>query len=547
MADEWGQSDTGIRKNFGSMHLNGSGDGADGRRGRGGFRGGFGGRNGSNNENGDCLNESGGEDRGFNGRGGRERGDRDTGRSFTDDKPKEFYIPPDPSTDENEIFSTGIQSGLNFQKYNKIPIKVTGNNSPQPILSFRESGLSDLLLTNINKCGYKEPTPIQKTAIPIIKGKRDLMACAQTGSGKTAAFILPILNAMLSEPMDMQISKPHAIIVSPTRELAIQIFNEVRKFSYGSYLKSAVVYGGTASRYQSSTLLDGCHVLVATPGRLMDFVDKSYVTFHEVRFVVLDEADRMLDLGFMPVVDKIMSHSTMVPMHKRQTLMFSATFPEEVQMAAGKFLTDYIFIAIGIIGGACADVEQIIVNVKKYDKRDKLIQILDECDPAGTIVFVETKRDADFLASFLSETKHPTTSIHGDREQRQREEALRDFKSGRMKILIATSVAARGLDIKNVNHVINYNLPKKIDDYVHRIGRTGRVGNRGKATSFFEPEEDHLIAPDLKKILDDAGQPVPDFLSNYRGGSYNGQSSYGGRDVRRRNNPTAVHEEEEEW
>lgn len=161
--------------------------------------------------------------------------------------------------------------------------------------------------------------------------------------------------------------------------------------------------------------------------------------------------------------------------HQRQTLMFSATFPQEIQEAAGKFLRDYMFVAVGIVGGACSDVEQIIYNVKKYEKRDKLIQILDAVDPTGTIVFVETKRDADFLASFLSETTHPTTSIHGDREQKQREEALAQFKMGKMKILIATSVAARGLDIKNVCHVINYNLPKSIDDYVHRIGRTGEL------------------------------------------------------------------------
>ncbi len=160
--------------------------------------------------------------------------------------------------------------------------------------------------------------------------------------------------------------------------------------------------------------------------------------------------------------------------HQRQTLMFSATFPEDIQVAAANFLKNYIFVAIGIVGSACTDVQQVIFEVQKYQKRDKLVEILGESDPSGTIVFVETKRDADFLASFLSETKHPTTSIHGDREQRQREEALADFKSGRMKILIATSVAARGLDIKNVNHVINYNLPKSIDDYVHRIGRTGK-------------------------------------------------------------------------
>lgn len=162
--------------------------------------------------------------------------------------------------------------------------------------------------------------------------------------------------------------------------------------------------------------------------------------------------------------------------HQRQTLMFSATFPKEIQVAAGRFLNDYIFLAIGVVGGACTDVQQEILSVKKYDKRNKLLEILNRSeDPTGTMVFVETKRDADFLASFLSETTHPTTSIHGDREQRQREEALADFKSGKMKILIATSVAARGLDIKNVRHVINYNLPKGIDDYVHRIGRTGKL------------------------------------------------------------------------
>lgn len=177
----------------------------------------------------------------------------------------------------------------------------------------------------------------------------------------------------------------------------------------------------------------------------MDFVDKAFVTFEDIRFVVLDEADRMLDLGFLPVVEKLMDHQTMVKSGKRQTLMFSATFPKEIQQLAGKFLKDYLFIAVGIIGGACTDVEQNFFEVSKFDKRNKLMEILDGSDPKGTIVFVETKRNADFLASFLSESKHPTTSIHGDRLQRQREEALRDFKYNKMKVLIATSVAARGL------------------------------------------------------------------------------------------------------
>lgn len=184
---------------------------------------------------------------------------------------------------------------------------------------------------------------------------------------------------------------------------------------------------------------------MATPGRLKDFVDKTYITFDDIRFVVLDEADRMLDLGFMTAVEQIMDNPTMTPVANRQTLMFSATFPEDIQRLAGKFLNNYLFITVGIVGGACADVEQSIFEVTKFEKRGKLSEVLDAEDPVGTIVFVETKRNADFLASYLSESKHPTTSIHGDRLQRQREEALSDFKSGRMKILIATSVAARGL------------------------------------------------------------------------------------------------------
>lgn len=198
--------------------------------------------------------------------------------------------------------------------------------------------------------------------------------------------------------------------------------------------------------------------MVATPGRLKDFVDKTYITFDDVRFIVLDEADRMLDLGFMPAVEELMRNPTMVPVGQRQTLMFSATFPEDIQRLAGKFLKEYIFITVGIVGGACADVEQNIYETTKFEKRNKLAEIIMAGDATGTMVFTETKRDADFLASFLSETKIPTTSIHGDRIQRQREEALRDFKTGRMKILVATSVAARGLGELQNYHLLCLHL-----------------------------------------------------------------------------------------
>lgn len=273
--------------------------------------------------------------------------------------------------------------------------------------------------------------------------------------------------------------------------------------------------------------------MIATPGRLNDFVSKDFIRFDDCRYVVLDEADRMLDMGFLPEVEKVMDSPTMRDRAERQTLMFSATFPEEIQNLAGKFLKDYVFLTIGIVGGACTDVEQNFYEVGKFKKRSKLIEVLKENGAIGTMVFVDTKRNADFLASILSETEFPTTSIHGDRLQREREQALDDFKRGKMQVLIATSVAARGLDIKNVAHVINYDIPSSIDEYVHRIGRTGRVGNRGKATSFYDPESNTAIVNDLVKILKQADQPIPDFFSLASGGGGGSSGNgFGGSDIR---------------
>ncbi|XP_023170284.1 ATP-dependent RNA helicase vasa [Drosophila hydei] len=529
---------------------NNDGGGAAGYRGNG-YRG-------RRNDNEDvCDDRRGGGGGGGGGfqreRGGAERRRRDDGdmNNNHDDvgedgekqKAREFYIPPEPTNDETEVFSTGISSGINFAKYDNIPVKVTGENVPPPIKSFDQARLRGSVLDNVIKSGYVVPTPIQKVSLPLIAEGRDLMACAQTGSGKTAAFLLPILSNILDESHDLEIGKPQAVIVSPTRELAIQTFNEARKFSFKTYLKITIVYGGTSFKYQNEGITKGCHVLIATPGRLLDFVDRTFITFDDTRFVVLDEADRMLDMGFSDSMRKIMHHQTMRPDH--QTLMFSATFPEEIQRMAGEFLRNYIFVTIGVVGGACSDVQQTIYEVNKFNKRSKLMEILRE-GADGTIVFVETKRAADFLASFFSETEFPTTSIHGDRLQSQREQALRDFKSGIMKVLIATSVASRGLDIKNVKHVINYDMPTNIDDYVHRIGRTGRVGNSGRATSFFDPEQDRAIAGDLIKILEGSGQEVPDFLKEIGGGSSYCGSKFGGIDVRGGLNAVNL-EEEQDW
>ncbi|KAJ0174069.1 hypothetical protein K1T71_010215 [Dendrolimus kikuchii] len=557
---------------------NGYGD----RRGRGG-RGGGRGRGGRGSRGGgpprehrDYETNGGGEDyedrggrgergrgRGRGGRGGGRGGGSGGGGDFEAEvgedgevkKPPVTYVPPEPTEDETEIFSSTISTGINFDKFDCIAVKVSGENPPPPIESFEKGNLRKYVVENILKAGYKKPTPIQKHAIPIVLAGRDLMGCAQTGSGKTAAFLLPIIHILLQDPRDLVVAEkgcaqPQVVIVSPTRELTLQIFNEARKFSYASTLKIAVAYGGTAVRNQGDNIAKGCHILVATPGRLLDFVERGRVSFESVRFVVLDEADRMLDMGFMPSVEKMMDHPTMVPAGERQTLMFSATFPEDIQHLAARFLNNYLFVAVGIVGGASTDVEQIFHQVTKYEKQNLLKKLIEENDGKRVLVFVETKRNADFIAAMLSEQQMMTTSIHGDRMQREREEALHSFKAGRHCILVATAVAARGLDIKNVDIVVNYDLPKSIDEYVHRIGRTGRVGNRGKAVSFFDSDHDIALVADLAKILRQAEQTVPDFLQGGGTATYRG-NKYGGSDIRDFNNATTTvdqgQEPDEEW
>ncbi|XP_046817473.1 ATP-dependent RNA helicase vasa [Vespa crabro] len=481
--------------------------------------------------------------RGRGGSGGGSRGGNKEGDEDSKEKTKtEVYIPPDVSTDEKSLFENGVQQGINFKKYDQIEVCVSGDNVPQWIESFEDAGLRKYILSNIQKSKYTKPTPVQKYALPIIMSGRDMMACAQTGSGKTAAFVVPIVNTLLESPREHfsnSTCSPQVIIISPTRELTIQIYEQVLKFSAGTILKAVVAYGGTSVSHQGSRVSAGCDIIVATPGRLLDFLQRGRITLTSIRFLVLDEADRMLDMGFLPDVEKIVDHETMVPTGERQTLMFSATFPDEIQRLASRFLKDYLFVAVGIVGGACSDVEQKFYEVTKYKKREMLKELMEKetvsSTQQGTLVFVEMKRTADFIAAFLSENNYPTTSIHGDRLQREREEALKDFRSGRMSVLVATAVAARGLDIRNVAHVINYDLPKGIDEYVHRIGRTGRVGNRGRATSFFDPDIDTPLLPDLVKILKQADQPIPDWLLN--GGDNKslapGKSKqFGGEDIR---------------
>uniref|UniRef100_A0A8C2BC27 RNA helicase n=1 Tax=Cyprinus carpio TaxID=7962 RepID=A0A8C2BC27_CYPCA len=463
----------------------------------------------------------------------------------------------------SELFS-GSNTGINFEKYDDIPVEATGQNCPPHIESFHDVDLGEIIMGNITLSRYTRPTPVQKYAIPIIKSKRDLMACAQTGSGKTAAFLLPVLSQIYTEgPGEaLQAMKnsengkygrrkqyPISLILAPTRELALQIYEEARKVAYRSHVRPCVVYGGADIGQQIRDLERGCHLLVATPGRLVDMMERGKIGLDYCNYLVLDEADRMLDMGFEPQIRRIVEQDTMPPKGLRRTMMFSATFPKEIQILARDFLEEYIFLAVGRVGSTSENITQKVVWVEENDKRSFLLDLLNATGKESlTLVFVETKKGADSLEDFLYREGYSCTSIHGDRSQRDREEALHQFRSGRCPILVATAVAARGLDISNVKHVINFDLPSDIEEYVHRIGRTGRVGNLGLATSFFNDKNSN-ITKDLLDILVEAKQEVPSWLeslayehqhkSSSRGRSKRFSGGFGARDYRQTSSSTS--------
>ena len=376
-----------------------------------------------------------------------------------------------------------------------------------------------------------------------------LVGCLQTGSGKTAGFLFPILSASFAvgprpppaetHPSYARSRKayPTTLILAPTRELVSQIHDEARKFSYRSWVRPAVAYGGADINQQLRQIERGCDLLSATPGRLVDLIERGRISLANIQYLVLDEADRMLDMGFEPQIRRIVQGEDMPGIRERQTLMFSATFPRDIQMLAKDFLKDYVFLSVGRVGSTSENITQKIEYVEDNDKRSVLLDILASQEPGGlTLVFVETKRMADMLSDFLIGNNLPATSIHGDRTQREREMALQSFRTGRTPIMVATAVAARGLDIPNVTHVVNYDLPSDIDDYVHRIGRTGRAGNTGVSTAFFNRSNKNIVR-ELVDLLREANQDIPPWLetvahesmfgSGFRGGSSSGRG--GGR------------------
>ncbi|KAG7961650.1 hypothetical protein I3843_09G027300 [Carya illinoinensis] len=458
--------------------------------------------------------------------------------------------------DENltQEFRDQENMGINFEAYDDIPVETSGNNVPPPVNTFAEIDLGDALNQNIWRCKYVKPTPVQCYAIPISLAGRDLMACAQTGSGKTAAFCFPIISGIMrgqyvQRPRGARIVYPLALILSPTRELSCQIHNEARKFSYQTGVKVVVAYGGAPINQQLRELERGVDILVATPGRLVDLLERARVSLQMIRYLALDEADRMLDMGFEPQIRKIVEQMDMPSPGARQTMLFSATFPKEIQRLASDFLSNYIFLAVGRVGSSTDLIVQRVEFVHESDKRSHLMDLIHAQKENGvqgkqtlTLVFVETKKGADSLEHWLCLNGFPATTIHGDRTQQEREQALRLFKSGKTPILVATDVAARGLDIPHVGHVVNFDLPNDIDDYVHRIGRTGRAGKTGLATAFFNENNSSMARP-LADLMQEANQEVPAWLTRYAsrasyggGGGRNRRSGggrFGGRDFRR--------------
>jgi ATP-dependent RNA helicase DDX3X len=358
-----------------------------------------------------------------------------------------FGVPNDP---------TKQQTGINFEKYDDIPVEASGQGVPEPVNTFSNPPLDDHLLANIELSGYKVPTPVQKYSIPIVMGGRDLMACAQTGSGKTGGFLFPILSqAYHTGPSAapaaggaggygrQRKAYPTSLILAPTRELVSQIYEEARKFAYRSWVRPCVVYGGADIGSQLRQIERGCDLLVATPGRLVDLIERGRISLCNIKYLVLDEADRMLDMGFEPQIRRIVEGEDMPPTSGRQTLMFSATFPRDIQMLARDFLKEYIFLSVGRVGSTSENITQKVEYVEDGDKRSVLLDILHTVGTGLTLIFVETKRMADSLSDFLINQGFPATSIHGDRTQREREKALEMFRTGRCPILVATAVAAR--------------------------------------------------------------------------------------------------------
>ena len=376
-------------------------------------------------------------------------------------------------------------------------------------MKFQDLRLSEPLLRAIGEKGYTDPTPIQQQAIPPVLEGRDLQGCAQTGTGKTAAFTLPMLQLLAAEPAPKGRRPIRALVLTPTRELAIQIDECCRDYARYTPIRHCVIFGGVNQRPQVDALQKGVDLLVATPGRLLDLIGQGYVTLDTIRFFVLDEADRMLDMGFIHDIRRILP---LLP-ERRQTLFFSATIPESIAALAAKILRNPVLVTVTPPASVVETIAQTVHFAEKAEKSQLLIDLLSASDAQQVLVFSRTKHGADKLAKILNRAGIRSCAIHGNKSQNARVKAMNDFKSGECRVMIATDIAARGIDIDQLPLVINYELPEVAETYVHRIGRTGRAGHEGAAWSFCSEDEFEYLC-DIQKLTGltiPTEGPVPEY------------------------------------
>ncbi len=363
--------------------------------------------------------------------------------------------------------------------------------------------LIEPILLALKSEGYTSPTPIQEKAIPVVLQRRDLLGCAQTGTGKTAAFAIPILQLLYQEKLQQQNHKKiiHALIVTPTRELAIQIWESFNNYGKHTGLRSQVIFGGVPQNAQTEKLKAGTDILIATPGRLLDLIEQKFITLDQLSFFVLDEADRMLDMGFIHDVKRIIAK---LPL-KRQSLFFSATMPAEIQKLAASILHNPVKVEVAPVKSTSDLIRQALYYVDKTDKRSLLLHILQDPAVASALVFTRTKHGADRVCKDLNKAGVKAAAIHGNKTQSARQNALSSFRNKSLRVLVATDLASRGIDVEELSHVINFEIPNIPETYVHRIGRTGRAGVNGIALSFCDQEEKAY----LKDIVKLTAQKIP--------------------------------------
>lgn len=377
-------------------------------------------------------------------------------------------------------------------------------------MNFKELGVIDRINDSLIQKNYLEPTPIQKQTIPIALEGRDVLASAQTGTGKTAAFSIPIIQ-MLNENYQEDIGRirTKALIMTPTRELALQIHENIKVYSKYTKVKSTVIFGGVKQGSQINSMKKGVHIIIATPGRLLDMMSQGIISLSDIKYFVLDEADRMLDMGFIHDIKKVIKK---LPI-KRQSFFFSATLPNNIIELSKEILNKPEKISVDSVSSAATTISQKVYYTNKADKKKLLLHILEDESLDHVLIFSRTKHGADRLNKELKKTNIKTDAIHGDKAQNRRQEALSKFKKNEIRVLVATDIAARGLDISNLPYVINYDIPEVSETYVHRIGRTGRAGLKGVSISLCEPEENRyinsiekLIGEELEEIK---GHPYP--------------------------------------